>query len=40
MAAWMNHASLGSIFFCVALAIPALTVSCIGIGVAQETVAS
>jgi hypothetical protein len=40
MAAWMNHASFGTIFFCVALAIPALTVWCIGIGAAQETVES
>jgi hypothetical protein len=40
MAAWMHHASLGTIFFCVALAIPALTVWCIGIGAAQETVES
>ena len=35
----MNHASLGTILLCVALVIPALTLTCIGIGFAQEALA-
>jgi Delta7-sterol 5-desaturase len=39
MAAWMNHASLGTILLSTVLAIPMLTALCVGIGFAQEAVA-
>jgi sterol desaturase/sphingolipid hydroxylase (fatty acid hydroxylase superfamily) len=39
MAAWMNHASLGTIVLGVVLAIPALTSFCVAIGFAQESIA-